>query len=193
MSFFDLPLRNHRSRAAFALLDPFTQAYVRTGVGASLSHIVPQLGFPPDFDDLHPDTIERMVRDCSDFLSAFALPLFAHLGSPAFENQEAGAALWLARHGRDIGFLNGDWPEPLATRLDAAAKSLGICALYLGSERKVRHLDMPPRRPNSSFNLNYCAACQASPRWGFCQLPRCPHAPSDLFAVTSKAEPQEAR
>ena len=113
--------------------------------------------------------------------------------SPAFENQEAGAALWLARHGRDIGFLNGDWPEPLATQLDAAAKSLGICALYLGSERKVRHLDMPPRRPNSSFNLNYCAACQASPRWGFCQLPRCPHAPSDLFAVTSKAEPQEAR
>ncbi len=185
MSSFELPLRSHRSRAAFAMLDPCTQAYVSTAIAASLAHIVPQLGFVPDFDDLHADTIERLVRDCSDFLGDFGQRIAEAIGSPAHLSSETGAAMWLSRHGRDVGFRNGDWPEPLASQLDAGAKTLGICALYLGAERKVRHLDLPPRRARSTLNLNYCAACQASPRWGFCQLPQCPHAPSDLFAVQS--------
>ncbi len=121
----------------------------------------------------------------SDFLGAFGQRIAEAIGSPAHLSSETGAAMWLSRHGRDVGFRNGDWPEPLASQLDAGAKTLGICALYLGAERKVRHLDLPPRRARSTLNLNYCAACQASPRWGFCQLPQCPHAPSDLFAVQS--------
>ena len=44
---------------------------------------------------------------------------------------------WLTRNGHGAGFWDGDWPEPVASRLTKSAKRFGSFDLYVGDDGKV--------------------------------------------------------
>jgi hypothetical protein len=49
----------------------------------------------------------------------------------------AGHDFWLTRNGHGVGFWDGDWPEPEATRLTDASKEYGEVNLYVGDDGKI--------------------------------------------------------
>ena len=99
------------------------------GMGASLL----DLGY--DIDDISEKSFSRMFSDCIKFLNRTDTvdesPLY--LSHPD-RIIDAGHDFWLNRNGNGAGFWDGDWPEPLATRLDELSKSFGECGLYLGDD-----------------------------------------------------------
>lgn len=95
-------------------------------------------------DDIAPETLARMIEDCCAFQEANAETIKAAIETgevkcgPDFDEWgRAGHDLWLTREGHGAGFWDGDWPEPYAQKLTAAAKSMGECPLYVGDEGKI--------------------------------------------------------
>lgn len=69
-----------------------------------------------------------------DFLSREAERRGAGACRPA---EHAGHDLWLTQNGHGCGFWDGDWNEPFASRLTAAAKAAGGITLYLGDDEMI--------------------------------------------------------
>jgi hypothetical protein len=78
-------------------------------------------------DDIAPDSLARMETECAAFYAANAA-LWASSGQ---SDEQAGHDFWMTRAGTGCGYGDGDYPEPQASQLEAAAQAFGerdICA-----------------------------------------------------------------
>lgn len=94
-------------------------------------------------DEIAPDTMARMEEDCRKFYEANrdhihcdGAPLDPDFEAPLAYRQAAmaGHDFWLTRNHHGAGFWDGDWPEPHAGILDAAARAFGEIDLYIGDD-----------------------------------------------------------
>lgn len=99
-----------------------------------------------DISDLAPATIESMLADCARFYDANKeyihcddAPLARDFeGSiAAREAAMAGHDFWLTRCGHGAGFWDGDRPEPVKAKLDAASCEFGYVDLYVGDDGQI--------------------------------------------------------
>ena len=156
---FSLDRGTPESAKVFEALDAFTQAYIETAFwiememgtfrepheGAATWDPEVHSSLPGDvtFADLSPETLERMVKDCDEFMHSDAwLLICAALGDKldfdgGADSRQGGHDFWLTRNGHGAGFWDGDWPEPYATQLTEAAKRFGTFELYLGDDGRI--------------------------------------------------------
>jgi hypothetical protein len=95
-------------------------------------------------NDLAPETLAKMSSDCDKFLADNSATIQAAIDTgevkcgPDFDEWgRAGHDFWLTREGHGAGFWDGDWPEPMATALTAAAKSFGERPPYAGDDGRL--------------------------------------------------------
>lgn len=121
----------------------FFRGYVGAALWSSTDDDGEPLDAGRDDSDIAPETLAAMAADCARFYAAHSESIHcddAPLASDfegsiaAREAAMAGHDLWLTRCGHGAGFWDGDWPEPAATVLDAAAEALGNVDLYLGDD-----------------------------------------------------------
>ncbi len=125
---FQMP---HDHPPNWAALDEFTAGFIEamffTDTGSAgddgLGHVT--------FDDLAPETLDRIKAECAAFMSDHADAV------PSDRETEAGRDFWYTRCGHGAGFWDGDWPEPAATALTAAAEAFGSLDLYRGDDGKL--------------------------------------------------------
>ena len=129
-------------------LDDFTQAYIECALWSSFDESDEKGGNPLDanysVDDIAPDSLDDIIEDCQAFQEANRnditngpLPPLAHHHNPPSAKGQAGFDFWLTRNGHEVGFWDGDWPEPAATRLIKASKTFGGYSLYVGDDGAV--------------------------------------------------------
>lgn len=139
--------------------DEFFDAYVEAALWSSMDNSDENTdGEPLDknytYDDITPQTKERMQQDCDKFVE---------LAGEMIENDlaQAGHDFWLTRNGHGAGFWDGDWPEDVGEKLTALAEKFGEYDLYVGDNgeidgfggRKVEHKGKPNK--NSTERTQY--------------------------------------
>jgi len=91
--------------------------------------------------DIAPGTLERMQKDCREFLAANMESILCENGPPGFGGVSrvgiAGHDFWLTRCVPGRGFAGGHWPEPHGETLAEAAKACGRVELYVGEDGKI--------------------------------------------------------
>jgi hypothetical protein len=116
-------------------MDNFTKAYIEAALWSSTD----DAGEPLDngAHELAPETVTKMVDDCTRFQSEqtewLAEDYRTHQSEYSVE-ESAGHDFWLTRCGHGAGFWDGDWQEPAATKLTAASKTFGNVDLYIGDD-----------------------------------------------------------
>jgi hypothetical protein len=114
-------------------LNPFARAYVTALFFADCG----EDGQPASDADLAPETVARIAADCAAFESANAANIAGGCkrGSGEYTTAEqAGHDFYLTRQRHGVGFWDGDWPEPAATRLTDAAHAFKEAAPYAGDD-----------------------------------------------------------
>lgn len=137
------------SAKQFAALDSFTQAYIEA---MFFTDSEPNTVRPDDdsdyddcnvwnpekhsslpgdvsFADLAPETLARIVADCTKFRDDAKI-----MACIADKDAQSGHDFWLTRNGHGAGFWDGDWPEPDASYLDARSDTFGNVDTYLGDD-----------------------------------------------------------
>lgn len=126
-------------------LDQFLQAYIECALWSSCGpseepHACEHLDGLFDADDLAPECLEAMRKDCQDFIEANEADLAEYderMGNEQWTGSErAGHDFWLTRNGHGAGFWDRGLGE-LGDRLSKAAKVYGSCDLYPGDDGKV--------------------------------------------------------
>lgn len=84
-------------------------------------------------EDLSPEAIEIIKKDCKAFLEKYEEIESDH----DFDLTNVAHDFWLTRAGHGAGFWDGDYPEPEASKLTALAKSFGNQDPYLGDDGKI--------------------------------------------------------
>ena len=108
-------------------MDDFTQQYLATALWASTDDDGEPMDADHDIEDLAPIAVQQAESDCATFLATFASDISGR-------ESDAAHDLWLTRNHHGAGFWDGDWPEPLATRLTDAAHALGEVNVYAGDD-----------------------------------------------------------
>lgn len=92
-------------------------------------------------DDLAPETLARIVKDCTEFLEQNAEMITGtdcRLNSSGCDKwEQAGYDFWLTRAGHGAGFWDGDWEEPAGSKLTEASNGFGELSLYVGDDGKL--------------------------------------------------------
>ena len=117
------------------VFEEFLSSYIETALWASNDESDPETGGDPmdvnyNSDDIAPETREEMIRDTEDFVMANIDDIYVGLS-------RAGHDFWLTRNGAGVGFLDGHWPEPAATRLNDNARAYGEYHLYVGDDGMI--------------------------------------------------------
>lgn len=108
-------------------LDTFTRAYIECALW-SITEISEngEMGEPLEdnygIDDIAPDTLAEMIRDCAMFQRDNA-DLIHELSEP--KKELAGHDFWLTRNRHGAGFWDGNWPKEVADRLTAYSHLTG--------------------------------------------------------------------
>jgi hypothetical protein len=114
-------------------LDAFALAYAECALWSSTDD-----GEPLDalygIDDIHPDTLARMAKDCADFRN-YVAGLSADLAALIDSNPSlAGNDFWLTRNRHGGGYWDrGYWGKD-GHRLTEAAHTYGSVDLYVGDD-----------------------------------------------------------
>jgi len=111
-------------------MDAFTEAYLIAALFSSCDDNGRPLDDRYTADDIAPESLARAVADCAAFQTLHA----DAIGDCA---SQAGHDLWLTRNGHGAGFWDGDWPEPAATELTAAAHCYGESYPYVGDDGRI--------------------------------------------------------
>jgi hypothetical protein len=122
----------------------FVTAYIECALWSSTDESNDQGGDPLDknfnINDLADECREAMAQDCETFVNANASDIEACEGAVKTQSDvfsRAGHDFWLNRNGHGCGFWDGDWPEPEASRLDAAAEAFGEVNLYVSDDGRI--------------------------------------------------------
>lgn len=140
-------------------LDDFTRAYIECALWSSTDNDYHGKGDPRNkpagesnggdpldknytIEDIAPETLAKMIADCDAFQIANGRDIASSYEIQSRKRQDgkicsAGHDFWLNRNGHGAGFWDGDWPEPQASRLDAASKAFGGFDLYVGDDGKI--------------------------------------------------------
>ena len=122
-------------------LSEFATAYIVAALWSSTDDDGNPLDYEHCRDDIHPDTLKTMLADCRAFYIAHESAIHCDDGPTGTDGSSqvamAGYDFWLTRCGHGAGFWDGDWPEPHAAELSAAAESVGNVYLYLGDDGKI--------------------------------------------------------
>lgn len=135
------PVEVHDGRVKSALWkqvlgDSFLHSYLDTALELSVDDDDPELGSleanGAGFDDIHPDTLRKVVHDADAFKSRLPGYLREQVdANPAV----AGYHLYLSRNNHGHGFFGGDWKH--GNRLQAHAEQMGEHSLYRGDDGMV--------------------------------------------------------
>jgi hypothetical protein len=119
-------------------LDDFTKAYIQAALWSSSDGFDVPLDSDHGQSDISPTTLDQMIADCKQFqaenLDALCLVACRRGGGGFLKVEQAGHDFWLTRNGHGAGFWDGDWSEPEASQLTAAAYKFGEVDLYLGDD-----------------------------------------------------------
>jgi hypothetical protein len=125
-------------------MDNFTKAYITTALWSSNDDNGDPFDRHFSAQDIHPDTLQRIVEDCARFQAeqstaiAKAIETGKVACGPDFDEYgRAGHDFWLTRCGHGAGFWDGDWPAPFDEQLSEAARAFGNCDLYVGDDGKL--------------------------------------------------------
>lgn len=117
-------------------LTPFQRGYLEAALFSSNDESTPEGGEPLEasytIEDIDPDCLEAMLAEASAFQDAHYLDLGECLRRHDSEGQ-GGHDLWFTRNRHGVGYWDGDYPEPGASRLTNAAHALGECSLYVAN------------------------------------------------------------
>jgi hypothetical protein len=121
-------------------LDEFTGAYIDTAFEETLEegphgeHGYGPIGDDYSAEDIDPQSLDQIKTDCSQFqakhkddIATWSSDVLSD--SPA---EMAGRHFCETRNDWIGGFLNGDWPEPQASRLATAAIAFGRTETHIG-------------------------------------------------------------
>lgn len=113
-------------------LDDFTRGYVECAVWTST---VGEDAEPMDrtytVDDIDADARALMRAECADFLKSAGELL------DGLDHGQAGHDFWLTRNRAGAGFWDGDYAEPIGSRLTTLAHTFGESDLYVGDDGRV--------------------------------------------------------
>lgn len=112
----------------------FLDAYIECALWAEAGEAESPIGVSANREELAPETLERMRKDCEAF-EAKAGELIQG------KEVEAGHDFWLTRRGHGAGFWDGDWPGETAESvgggegpLTKLSHSFGDFDLYRGDD-----------------------------------------------------------
>lgn len=105
----------------------FTREYLGTALWSSTDDDGEPLDDNYNADDFSDEAIKRAAADCAAFLARFE-------GDIGGSESQAAHDLWLTRCHHGAGFWDGDWPEPLATRMTDYAHKIGEQWVYVGDD-----------------------------------------------------------
>lgn len=127
-------------------MDDFTKAYLECALWASTDNSDPETGGDPmdanySEDDIAPETLERMTRDCARFQAENADALACAYGHESYRHPPSGAEgpdmaghdFWLTRNGHGAGFWDRDLGKA-GEALTRASKAYGSFSLYVGDD-----------------------------------------------------------
>jgi hypothetical protein len=124
------------------VLDSFALSYVETMCWSSADENGTNFDSSEYMDtEFADETIARIKQDCAKF-RAQSDPLFDCFNEqsddyPVNPSQyHVAHDFWLTRNRHGAGFWDGDYPEPLATKLTDLAHSFGEQNLYVGDDGK---------------------------------------------------------
>lgn len=112
-------------------LNVFTRSYIDAALWTLERDCPDRSDGECDVRALSESTLRNMKQDCERFYSDNASAL--KKGTPS----QGGHDFWLTREGEGAGFLDGDWPEPEATRLYEAAKKYQAMGLYVDDDGEI--------------------------------------------------------
>ena len=113
-------------------LDTFFLAYVTCALWSSDDGVEP-LEVNYDDDDIAPETLKAMRKDCEEFLTANREAIGEH-------HSQAGHDFWLTRNGHGAGFWDrGDLygSAIIGEELSEAARECGGFDLYVGDDKRI--------------------------------------------------------
>ena len=120
-------------------LSYFTDAYIEAALWFSTDDDGTPLNSIYSVADLAPETLKTMKADCCKFYTENEEAIWCDGAKNTGGDQtaQAGHDFWLTRCGHGAGFWDGDWPEPHATTLTAAAEAFGNVDLYVGDDGEI--------------------------------------------------------
>jgi len=119
-------------------MDVFMLAYIECALWSSTDDNEVPLDENYTVEDINSKTLGRMIADCERFQVEHGYEIDNAIVSSRYTNDErAGHDFWLTRNGHGAGFWDGDWPEPMATRLTNASKAYGEVDLYVGDDGRL--------------------------------------------------------
>jgi hypothetical protein len=121
--------KNHVSPNA---IDDTFAAYVDEALFSSTDENYEPLDLNYDISNIDQATKDQMLQDVAKFLEANI-----HLIGDRYE--QTGKDFWITRNGHGGGFLDGGWPEPIATILADAARAYGEFDIAVGNGGKIYH------------------------------------------------------
>jgi hypothetical protein len=119
-------------------LDAFTQGYIACMLWSTTDQSDEHGGEPLDLnyntDDLAPEALEAIVKDCASFQETQAKDLSEYYHH--FNASSAGHNFWLTRVGHGAGFWDRGLGE-LGERLTKASKAYGNIDPYVGDDNRI--------------------------------------------------------
>jgi hypothetical protein len=122
-------------------IDEFTRQYINTALWSSHDESDDDGGNPMDYnysaDDIHPDTLIKMVEDCSLFRqnNKRLIERLQYRHDSATDTQIAHD-FWLTRCGHGAGFWDRGYGV-LGDKMTEVAKNFGNVDLYVGDDGMI--------------------------------------------------------
>lgn len=126
-------------------MDEFTEAYIECALWSTNDESTPQGGVQLyknySVDDIAPETLAQMEKDCEEFQHRNFGALYRHArmyDSEQYSTDEnAGKDFWLTRNGHGAGFGDEDYPTAFDRQFRKEAKRFGEYNLYVGDDGKI--------------------------------------------------------
>jgi len=128
-------------------IDAFTDAYIECALWSTNDESDPETGGDPmdenyGPEDLDPDTLAKMIADCTKFQTDNAELLEQAFEQHGQGDSSCGHDFWLTRNGHGAGFWDGDYSHDhgegvIGKALTDASKEFGEVWLYVGDDGKI--------------------------------------------------------
>lgn len=139
----------HVSKVDSSTQEEFFQSFLVTLLWSTNHGEDGNLDDDHDLQDIHPDTITGLRKECDQFLEENHDDIQALISEvEGYTFATAGHDLVLSRNGHGAGFF--DMGLDVADRLQAAADKMSQVDAYLGDDGMVYVMGMEPPRPATS-------------------------------------------